>query len=107
MADSLAQNTFAQNDGDWSDPLNWNNGVPASNIWAAINDGHTIDVTPGAVVGLLDVGAGAGQAGNLNIGPGTDLTSDPAGGFRVGQAAGAVGNVMMTGGSATANGRPI
>lgn len=98
-----AQSTFAANNGDWSDALNWNNGVPANDTWAAI-DGYTIDVTPGAVVGLLDVGFAPGQTGNMNIGPGADLASGNAGGFRLGQQANATGNVMMTGGSATANG---
>ncbi len=96
-----AQTTFAANDGDWSDPLNWNNGVPADGTWAAINDGYTLDVTPGAVVGLFDVGGGAGQTGNLNIGPGTDLTAVA---FRIGQSGGAIGNVTQTGGTVSANG---
>ena len=99
-----AQTTFAANNGDWSDPLTWNNGVPANNTWAAINNGYTLDVTPGAVVGLLDIGAGAGQTGNLTIGAGADLVTGNAGGFRLGQSGGAIGNVTMTGGSAVANG---
>lgn len=102
--DVQAQDTVAANSGDWSDPLNWNNGVPADNTWAAINDGYTLDVTPGAVVGLLDVGAGAGQTGNLNVGPGADLATGFGAGIRLGQSAGAIGNVMMTGGSVSANG---
>jgi hypothetical protein len=101
MAASQAQTTFAANDGDWSDPLNWNNGVPANNTWAAINDGRTLDVTPGAVVGLLDIGAGAGQTGNLTIGAGADLNAVA---IRAGQAGGAIGNVTQTGGTVSANG---
>lgn len=93
-----AQDTVSANSGDWSDPLNWNNGVPTNN-WAAINSGHTLDVTPGAVVGLLDVG-GTGN-GNLTIATGADLNAVA---FRVGQAGGVVGSVTQTGGTVSANG---
>lgn len=96
-----AQDTNAVNSGDWSDPLNWDNGVPGDTTWTAINNGYTLDVTPGAVAGLLDVGGGDGQTGNLNAGPGTDLNAVA---FRVGQAGGAVGSVTQTGGTVTANG---
>jgi hypothetical protein len=100
-----AQTTFAANDGDWSDLLNWNNGVPAAGTHAGINDGRTIDVTPGAVVGLLDIGTGAGQTGNLNIGPGADLTSGPDAGMRLGVGvSSAAGHVTMTGGTVTIQG---
>lgn len=93
-----AQDTVSANSGDWSDPLNWNNGVPTNN-WAAINNGHTINVTPGATSGLTDVGGTS--AGNLTVAAGTDLNVSA---FRVGQAGGAVGNVTQTGGTVSANG---
>jgi hypothetical protein len=93
-----AQTTVSANNGDWSDPLNWSAGVPAADTWAAINTGHTLAVTPGAVAGLLDVG-GTGN-GNLTSAAGTDLTAVA---FRVGQAAGAIGNITQTGGTISAN----
>jgi hypothetical protein len=102
-ANVQAQTTFAANNGAWSNVANWNNGVPGSSTWAAIDD-YTIDVTPGAAVGLLDIGFAPGKTGNLTIAAGTDLTSGSAGGFRLGQQGGAIGNVTMTGGSAMANG---
>jgi hypothetical protein len=98
-----AQSTFAANNGDWSDPLNWTGGVPVGNTWAVIDD-FTINATPGALVGLLDVGFAPGKTGNLTISTGADLSSGNPGGFRVGQQAGSTGVVTMTGGSATANG---
>ena len=100
----LAQSNFAANSGNWSDGANWTAGVPVAGQWAAINDGHTIDLNSAAQVGLFDVGAGAGQAGNFTIATGTDLVAGPNGGLRVGQAGGATGNVTMTGGSVVADG---
>lgn len=96
-----SQTTVSANNGAWSDPLNWTAGVPGAATWAAINGGHTLDLTPGAVVGLFDVGGGAGQAGNLTIAAGNDLTAVAS---RIGQSGGAVGNVTMTGGSVSING---
>src|SRR5262245_41451736 len=78
-----AQTTVSANSGDWSAPLNWTSGVPANGTWAAINSSHTLNATPGAVVGLLDVGGI--QTGNLTIAPSSDLTAVA---IRVGQAGG-------------------
>src|SRR5262245_23726971 len=77
-----AQTTFAANDGDWSNAANWNNGVPINTTWAAIDD-HTISVTPGAAVGLLDVGLATGKTGTLTVAPGNDLATGNAGGIRL------------------------
>ena len=81
--------------GDWFDAANWTDGVPASDMYAFINNGGTAEINGGlAQSRLLWLGhTGAGsvtQAGGVN---------DIAWALVLGGQAGSQGNYMLMGGS--------
>jgi len=130
-APAYAINTYWSHDpattGLWSDPLNWNNGVPASGDYAYIDNGGTAQIDSGAqayflylgyyssgtirqeggtttmTLGLI-LGRSAGSTGTYYLDAGELNITNPipfGGGEWVGYGSGSTGTFNQTGGTNT------
>ena len=86
--------------GDWHDPANWDNGLPAYRENVYVDNGGTVNIDnfgsgPDAEADDVTVGSVPGASGTINVNAGAEFNTDDD--LLIGDAAGATGTFNFSG----------